>query len=219
MKTRLIAHTTISDINLQGVLNSTSPESLILYCARVSNPINQTSKNTKLLEYCAEHNHWSIFEMADFVFEIETSRAIAAQILRHRSFSFQEFSMRYAKATEFETYEARRQDVKNRQNSIDDMTEISKEWFKDTQKSEQHRAIGLYNTALQMGIAKEQARFLLPLSTKTTLYQKGSLRSWIHYINIRTHHSTQKEHRDIALSIQKIFIEKFPILAEALNWK
>lgn len=156
------------------------PEDLIAYTARVSNPSSQAAgeNNVKLIQYLIKHKHWSPFEMVDMTVEIETSRAIAAQILRHRSFSFQEFSQRYATADMgFETYEARRQDTKNRQNSIDDLDEDTKEWFTSAQYTVQKSCLALYNYALTRGIAKEQARMLLPLSTCTKLYMKGSVRS------------------------------------------
>jgi len=156
--------------------------------------------------------------MADMCVEIKTTRAIAQQILRHRSFNFQEFSQRYAKATEFVTYGARRQDLKNRQNSIDDLPAEVKQWFLDSQKKVQTEGLSLYEQALEKGIAKECARFLLPLNTKTTLYMKGSVRSWIHYIKVRADASTQKEHRDIAQKVKKIFVEQFPNTAAALEW-
>jgi thymidylate synthase (FAD) len=196
-----------------------SPETLMAYCARVSNPKNQDNHSTanKLLSYCARNNHWSVFEMADLTVEITTSRAISAQILRHRSFCFQEFSQRYAEAADFETYEARRQDVKNRQNSVDDMSDVDKTWFLDAQRDCQELCDSFYQAALGKGIAKEQARMFLPLSTQTRLYMKGSIRSWLHYIQVRTHESTQKEHRDIALECQKILMEQFPSLSEVLN--
>ena len=195
-----------------------SAEELVAYCARVSNPKNQNNHATadKLLKYCAKHNHWSVFEMADMTLEITTSRAIAQQILRHRSFSFQEFSQRYAEATGFETYEARRQDNKNRQNSIDDLSEETKEWFDAAQAAVRQMALAQYQAALRVNIAKEQARFLLPLSTQTTLYMKGSIRSWIHYIQVRADPSTQKEHRDIALECRKILLNNFPSLTDIM---
>lgn len=192
-------------------------ERLMMYCARVSSP-NQESQNTKLLNYCIKHGHWSVFEMADMTIEIETSRAIAAQILRHKSFSFQEFSQRYAEAAGFETYPARSQDDKNRQNSIDDMSEEDKEWFIAAQNEVQEQCERLYNHALKRKIAKEQARFLLPLSTKTKLYMKGNVRSWIHYLQLRCGNGTQQEHKDIADAIKNIFIEQFPIISKALEW-
>lgn len=193
-------------------------EKTILYCARVSNPSNQNSENTNLLNYCIKHGHWSIFEMADMCVEIETSRAISAQILRHKSFSFQEFSQRYAVAQSFERYEARRQDNKNRQNSIDDMSEEDKSWFQDAQDKIHMEARLYYDEALRRGVAKEQARFLLPMSTSTKLYMKGSIRSWLHYLDLRCDNGTQKEHQDIANSIKALFVKHLPIIAEAKNW-
>jgi thymidylate synthase (FAD) len=195
-----------------------TPEQLMVYCARVSSP-NQTDENyEKLLAYCIKHKHWSIFELADMTVEITTTRAIAPQILRHRSFTFQEFSQRYAKATGTEIYTARRQDTKNRQNSIADMDSQTQEWFNSAQQAVSDYCFVRYDAALDAGIAKECARVLLPLSTITKLYMKGSLRSWIHYLQIRTAPETQKEHRDIAIAIQEIFIENFPYTATALGW-
>ncbi|MFH1306150.1 MAG: FAD-dependent thymidylate synthase [Candidatus Micrarchaeota archaeon] len=204
-----------------GMLEHKEPEEIITYCARVSNPLNQDKMDTapRLLNYCIKHKHWSIFEMADMALEIKTSRAIAQQILRHRSFNFQEFSQRYAKVTEFITYGARRQDEKNRQSSIDDFDKETREWFKESQQKMQKDGHELYEEALKKGIAKECARFLLPLNTQTTLYMKGSVRSWIHYITVRCDESTQKEHRDIALKAKEIFVKEFPNTSEALEWK
>lgn len=193
-------------------------EKTIMYCARVSNPKNQHSDNTKLLNYCIKNHHWSIFEMANMVIEIETSRAISAQILRHRSFSFQEFSQRYAEATGFEVYGARRQDNENRQNSIDDLPKEVKTWFKLTQKDNNRSCENLYREAIAQGIAKEQARFLLPMSTSTKLYMNGTIRSWIHYLDLRCGHGTQLEHKLIADSIKEIFIKELPVIAEAKEW-
>lgn len=218
MKVRLVARTIICEDDLLNQLPDAGPEQLVMYCARVSNPSNQTSGKTGLLKYCLEHGHVSIFEMANMVFEIETSRAIAAQILRHRSFSFQEFSQRYAAAQSIEVYEARAQDNKNRQNSIDNMSEENKQWFLDAQKNHNDQALNLYQQALDRGIAKEQARFLLPLSTTTKLYMNGSLRSWIHYLQLRCGNGTQKEHQEIALAIREIFCQELPIIGEALGW-
>lgn len=194
-------------------------EKNIMYCARVSNPKNQDSGNTKLLNYCIDHGHWSIFEMANMCVEIETSRAIAAQILRHRSFSFQEFSQRYAEAQNFEIYEARRQDSKNRQNSIADMSEEDRNWFEKEQYDLGNLCMLSYERALQRGIAKEQARFLLPLSTSTKLYMNGTIRSWLHYLQLRRGHGTQLEHQRIADSIWEIFEKELPIIADALKLK
>lgn len=196
-------------------------EEMMAYVARVSNPTNQmnTKTSSKLLGYCIKNAHWSVFEHVNMTVEITTSRAIAAQILRHRSFVFQEFSQRYAEVTNFETYPARRQDTKNRQNSIDDLDKDTKEWFAMAQQLVTEDARAMYDEALRRGIAKEQARFLLPLSTETTLYMTGNVRNWIHYIALRSENGTQKEHADIATAIQNIFIEQFPAVAEALEWK
>lgn len=206
---------------MQTRLISITPEAekIILYCARGSNPKNQDSGDVNLLNYCVKHKHWSIFEQAYLTIEIQTSRAIAAQILRHRSFSFQEFSQRYAKVTECEFYPARRQDEKNRQNSIDDLDESIKNWFNTIQTETWHRQFSLYQQALDKGIAKEQARFLLPLSTATKLYMSGNIRSWIHYLLLRLSKETQKEHRDIAESIKNIFIKELPNLSKAVGWQ
>lgn len=193
-------------------------ENTIMYCARVSNPKNQDSKKSGLLRYCLQHGHYSIFEMANMVIEINTSRAISSQIIRHISFSFQEFSQRYSEVQGFEIYEARRQDEKNRQNSIDDMNQEVRDWFLLAQEKNEEQATKMYNQALEYGIAKEQARFLLPLSAKTKLYMNGTVRSWIHYIDTRTEEGTQKEHRDIAKAIKQIFCKEFPIIAEAKGW-
>ena len=205
-------------MNVKLISATPDAENTIMYCARVSNPKNQDSRKAGLLRYCLQHGHYSIFEMANMVVEINTSRAISAQIIRHRSFSFQEFSQRYSEATEFEMYSPRRQDEKNRQNSIDDMSNEDVEWFKETLDAVQMGSLDLYNQAIERGIAKESARFLLPLSIKTKLYMNGTLRSWIHYIDTRTEAGTQKEHRDIAEEIKKIFMKEFPIIAEAKGW-
>ena len=157
--------------------------------------------------------------MVDMSVEIITSRAISPQILRHKSFQFQEFSQRYAKAQEIERYQPRRQDSKNRQNSLDDLDDATKLWFAEAQERMASRALEQYNLALEKGIAKECARVLLPLGTQTKLYMKGSVRSWIHYLEVRTDKSTQQEHREIALEIKKIFITQFPVTAAALGWR
>lgn len=219
MKVKLIAKTVLCDDKIvKSLSGDNSPEALIQYTARVSNPNNQTSNNAKLLNYCAKHKHWSIFEQSDFTFEITTSRAIAAQILRHKSFFFQEFSQRYAEAQSFEKYDARRQDLTNKQNSIDDLSQEDKEWFDAAQEAVNVISQGFYNDALSKGIAKECARFLLPQSTQTIMYMKGSVRSWIHYIEVRSGPETQLEHREIALSIKNILIKEIPTVAEALGW-
>jgi len=215
MQVRLIAVTA----PLIQVENQTlTPEGLIAYCARVSSPHQETVDYQKLLSYCIEHKHWSIFEMVDMSVEIITSRAISPQILRHKSFQFQEFSQRYAQAQEIERYQPRRQDSKNRQNSLDDLDDATKLWFADAQERMASTALEQYNLALEKGIAKECARVLLPLATQTKLYMKGSVRSWIHYLEVRTNKSTQQEHREVALEIQKIFITQFPVTAVALGW-
>lgn len=193
-------------------------EKTIMYCARVSNPLGQDSTNTRLINYCIQHNHWSIFEMANMVIEIETNRAISAQILRHRSFSFQEFSQRYAQVDGAEMYMARRQDEKNRQNSIDDLPEGTQHWFWAMQNEVNEKAFALYEEAVEAGIAKEVARALLPMSSRTRIYMNGTLRSWMHYIDLRTEEGTQKEHRDIAEAVKQVFCEEFPIIAEAKGW-
>lgn len=201
-------------------LISVTPEAEknIAYCARVSSPNQENPEYAKLLKYLIQHKHWSPFEMATMTVEINTSRGIAAQILRHRSFSFQEFSQRYSEVTTYEKYEARRQDKKNKQNSIDDMSEEVKKWFSEAQTHIAELAFSKYETALRMGIAKEQARFLLPLSTSTKLYMTGSIRSWIHYIELRADKDTQLEHREIAIAIKDIFKQQFPEITKALEW-
>lgn len=197
-------------------------EKEIAYCARVSNPNNQNSENiSKLLKYCIDHKHWSIFEMANLCIEINTTRGLAAQILRHRSFSFQEFSQRYADASlltkDIPIFELRRQDDKNRQNSIDNINQqIIVKW--NTQIREHFaRAKSLYDGMIKDGVAKECARFVLPLATPTRLYMNGSIRSWITYISLREKNGTQKEHQEIAKECKKIFCENLPIIAEALG--
>lgn len=202
--------------NAKLVAITPDAEELIVYCARVSNPANQDKPGGKLLEYLIKHRHWSPFEMANMVIEIKTSRAISAQILRHRSFSFQEFSQRYAAVQEFVDYPARRQDEKNRQSSHDDLAENTKGVWTILQHDIQKKAAHLYNQALELGIAKECARFLLPMSAKTTLYMNGNIRSWIHYIDLRTDETTQFEHREIALAVKNIFAQQMPTIAYAM---
>ena len=193
------------------------------YVARVSNPNNQENPNVAgLLKYCIKHNHWSVFEQAFMTLEIETNRGIAAQILRHRSFTFQEFSQRYADssmlADEIPLFDLRRQDTKNRQNSIDDVDPFLKQELEITLKRHFQSAMDIYKHMLEMGIAKECSRFVLPLATPTRIYMSGSVRSWMHYIDLRSAHGTQKEHMDIAHQCRAIFAEQFPICAEALEW-
>ncbi|MEY4615076.1 MAG: hypothetical protein RJB66_36 [Pseudomonadota bacterium] len=196
-------------------------EEIMAYCARVSNPANQDNPNfEKLLTYCIKNDHWSVFEQANMVLEINTSRAIAAQVLRHRSFNFQEFSQRYASVEQdgFVSYDARRQDIKNRQNSIADLPEDIQEWFKEAQSKVWDVSYAKYQEALDKGIAKECARFLLPLNTSSRLYMNGTIRSWIHYITVRTGNGTQAEHMEIAEACKSIFCTELPTISRALNW-
>ena len=198
-------------------------EKHMAYVARVSNPNNQDSdKFAGLLKYCIKHGHWSVFEQAFMTVEINTTRGLAAQILRHRSFTYQEFSQRYADssmlAKEIPLPSLRRQDTKNRQNSIDDIDPLMQQDFEI--KMQRHFVDGmkLYKEMLDAGIAKECARFVLPLATPTRLYMTGSVRSWVHYIDLRSAHGTQKEHMDVAEETRSIFIKQFPTVAEALEW-
>jgi thymidylate synthase (FAD) len=199
-----------------------NPEQNMAYIARVSNPKNQDNESFEgLLKYCIHHQHWSVFEQAYMTLQIETSRAIAAQVLRHRSFTFQEFSQRYADSTELGKIplpELRRQDVKNRQNSIDDLPNEIAENFRKRIKLQFDHAVDLYEDMLDAGVAKECARFVLPLATPTRIYMSGSCRSWIHYINLRSSNGTQKEHMEIAEDCKKIFAEQYPTVAKALGW-
>ena len=198
-------------------------EQHMAYVARVSNPKNQDNDQfAGLLKYCIKHGHWSVFEQAFMTVEINTTRGLAAQILRHRSFTFQEFSQRYADSSllgkEIPLPALRRQDDKNRQNSIDDIDPLTQQDFEI--KMQRHFVDGmkLYKEMLDAGIAKECARFVLPLATPTKLYMSGSIRSWMHYIDLRSAHGTQKEHMDIAEACRDIFIEQFPIIAEAHDY-
>ena len=198
-------------------------EKTMAYVARVSNPANQENENyAKLLAYCIKHNHWSVFEQAFMTLEIETNRGIAAQILRHRSFTYQEFSQRYADASllteEIPVPELRKQDTKNRQNSTDDLDPELKRSFERRIKHVFADVMDLYDDMLTAGVAKESARFVLPIATPTKIYMSGSCRSWIHYINLRSANGTQKEHMDIAEAAKKVFICQFPTVAEALGW-
>tara|TARA_R100000700_G_scaffold30275_1_gene37233 strand:+ start:1557 stop:2177 length:621 start_codon:yes stop_codon:yes gene_type:complete len=197
-------------------------EKQMAYCARVSNPNNQDNDNyAGLLRYCIKHHHWSIFEQAYMTLEIETTRAIAAQILRHRSFTFQEFSQRYAQSNELgkiQLPDLRRQDTKNRQNSIDDVDPFVKQKLEAQMITLFSSAQSLYNQMIQEGIAKECARMVLPLCTPTRIYMSGSVRSWIHYIELRSANGTQKEHMDIANECKSIFLKTFPTIAEAMEW-
>lgn len=205
--------------NTNLVSLTSDAERIIAYCARVSNPQNQDNAEIEsLIRYCIKNSHWSIFEQANMVIEINTSRAISAQILRHKSFSFQEFSQRYSKIDSFVIFKARRQDLKNRQNSFDDLDNEITDWFCKTQNEIWDLAYHKYLKAIEKGIAKECARAILPMNTSTRLYMNGSIRSWIHYIQIRTDKSTQLEHRIIADDCKKIFIDNFPIISKALDW-
>jgi len=201
-----------------------NPEENMAYIARVSNPNNQENPNyAGLLKYCIKHQHWSVFEQAYMTLEIETSRAIAAQILRHRSFTFQEFSQRYADTSllseEIPLPELRRQDTKNRQNSIDNLDEEHVHLMHKEIRQLFADAQDVYRYLIDMGVAKECARMVLPLATPTRIYMTGSCRSWIHYISLRSANGTQKEHMEIAEQCKDIFIEQYPTVSEALEWK
>lgn len=215
MQTKLVS---ITEPKIEGI---NSAEDLIVYCARVSNPSNQMNTETapKLIKYLIKHKHWSPFELASATFEIKTSRAIAAQILRHRSFSFQEFSQRYAEATNFENIELRLQGKTNRQVGDEVVDpEIGNTKASFLIKNHIHESQRLYEDLISQGVAKECARMVLPLSTESTLYMSGTLRSWIHYIQIRATEDTQKEHREIALEIKENLKKLFPNVSEALDW-
>ena len=191
--------------------------------ARVSNPKNQDNPNVAgLLKYCIKHGHWSVFEQAHMTVEIETTRGLAAQILRHRSFTYQEFSQRYADSSllgdKIPLPKLRRQDTKNRQNSTDDLDEFLVQDFELEMEKLFDSSMKLYQNMLKSGVAKECARFVLPLATPTRLYMTGSVRSWIHYIDLRSAHGTQKEHMDVAEGVRSIFNEQFPVVAKALEW-
>ena len=198
-------------------------EKHMAYCARVSNPANQDNeKFSGLLKYCVKHQHWSIFEQAYMTLELNTTRGIAAQVLRHRSFTYQEFSQRYADSSllmdKIPLPELRRQDEKNRQNSIDDLDPFDVQNLELQMQTLFDSSMALYQQMLGRGVAKECARFVLPLAVPTKIYMTGSVRSWIHYIDLRSANGTQKEHMDLALSAKEIFIEQFPAVAEAMEW-
>ncbi len=211
-------------MNNEVTLITVTPEAekTMAYIARVSNPKNQDNQDfQKLIKYCIKHEHWSVFEQAYMTLQIETNRGIAAQILRHRSFTFQEFSQRYADSTqlgEIPIPELRRQDSKNRQNSISDLPSNIEDNFKKKIKIQFENSLLLYQEMLEKGIAKECARFILPLATPTRIYMTGSCRSWIHYIKLRSGHGTQKEHLIIANKCKEIFIKEFPAVSQALEW-
>ena len=211
------------DSNIKLVSVTPDAEQHMAYVARVSNPKNQDNDQfAGLLKYCIKHGHWSVFEQAFMTVEINTTRGLAAQILRHRSFTYQEFSQRYADssmlADQIPLPELRRQDEKNRQNSTDDMNPRTVNHY--NRKMEQHfkQGMKLYQNMLKDGVAKECARFVLPLATPTRIYMTGSVRSWIHYVDLRSAHVTQKEHMQVAEGVRNIFTEQFPVVAEALDW-
>ena len=209
-------------MKVQLITLTPDAEKNMAFVARVSNPNNQDNENfSGLLKYCIKHQHWSVFEQAHMTLEIETTRAIAAQILRHRSFTFQEFSQRYAQSNELgeiELPELRRQDIKNRQNSIDDLDKEVVDKLNRQMITLFSSAQALYNQMVEKGVAKECARMVLPLCTPTRIYMTGSVRSWIHYIELRSAHGTQKEHMEIAESCKDVFKEQFPVVSEALEW-
>jgi len=212
MNVKLVA---VTSPRIDGLKNA---EDIVSYCARVSNPSNQMNTETapRLLKYLIKHQHWSPFEMASVTVEIVTSRAIAAQILRHRSFSFQEFSQRYSTATKLENIQWRLQGKTNRQVG-DAEVNLSPEKKELVDKALQS-SLEAYDALIQAGVAKECARMILPLTTQTTMYMTGTLRSWIHYIELRAKEDTQKEHREIAVGIKNIFMNEFPVISESLGW-
>tara|TARA_Y100000389_G_scaffold179844_1_gene194264 strand:+ start:3549 stop:4196 length:648 start_codon:yes stop_codon:yes gene_type:complete len=210
-------------MNVNLITVTPDAEKLMGYVARVSNPANQENpKVAGLLKYCINHEHWSVFEQSFMTLEVATTRAIAAQILRHRSFTFQEFSQRYADSSmlsdKIPLPELRRQDTKNRQNSIDDLDPFMQQNLELQMQTLFDSSMALYQQMLELGVAKECARNVLPLCTPTKIYMSGSCRSWIHYINLRSAHGTQKEHMQIAEDCRKIFVEQFPSVSEALGW-
>jgi thymidylate synthase (FAD) len=210
-------------MNVKLISVTPDAEKLMAYCARVSNPKGQDNENyARLLKYCIDHQHWSIFEQGFMTVEINTTRGLAAQILRHRSFTYQEFSQRYADTTllseDIPLFELRRQDTKNRQNSIDDVEDEIKVKWRTKIREHFAKSKAIYDDMLKDGIAKECARFVLPLATPTRLYMSGSVRSFIHWIQLRSNNGTQKEHMDIANQCKDIFCQQFPITSEALGW-
>ena len=210
-------------MNVKLITLTPKAEETMGYIARVSNPKNQENpKVAGLLSYCIKHGHWSVFEQAHMTIEINTTRGLAAQILRHRSFTFQEFSQRYADSSllgdNIPLFEIRRQDEKNRQNSIDDVDPFLIQKYEVKIEKHFKQAMKIYQEMLKDGIAKECARFVLPLATPTRLYMTGSIRSWIHYIDLRASHGTQKEHTEIVNQIKSIFVDELPIVSEALEW-
>ena len=211
------------DTQIKLISVTPDAEKTMAYVARVSNPQNQENeKFAGLLRYCIKHGHWSVFEQAHMTLEINTTRGLAAQILRHRSFTYQEFSQRYQDVShireDIPLPELRSQDEKNRQNSVDDVDPAIVEKYNVKMRKHFDASIDLYKEMLHDGIAKECARFVLPLATPTRLYMTGSCRSWIHYINLRSAHGTQKEHIDLVSNVRSIFVQQFPTVAEALEW-
>ena len=214
---------TTTDTPIKLISVTPDAEKTIAYVARVSNPANQENeKFAGLLRYCIKHGHWSVFEQAFMTLEINTTRGLAAQILRHRSFTYQEFSQRYQDVShireDIPLPELRSQDEKNRQNSIDDVAPAIVEKYNEKMRKHFDASIDLYKAMLHDGIAKECARFVLPLATPTRLYMTGSVRSWIHYIELRSAHGTQKEHMDLVENVRTVFKEQFPTVSEALGW-
>ena len=210
-------------MNVKLISVSPDAEKHMAYCARVSNPSNQGNDNyAGLLRYCIKHQHWSIFEQAFMTLEINTTRGLAAQILRHRSFTYQEFSQRYADSSllgdKIPLPKLRKQDEKNRQNSTDDLDPMLVQELEVKMQTYFAQGMKLYKEMLDAKVAKECARFVLPLATPTRLYMSGTVRSWIHYIELRSGHGTQKEHMDIANACKDIFTEQFPTVAEAMEW-
>ena len=210
-------------MNVKLISVTPDAEKTMAYIARVSNPNNQENPNfAGLLRYCINHKHWSVFEQATMTLEIETTRGLSPQILRHVSFRYQEFSQRYADSSLLDDtipmFDLRRQDTKNRQNSVDDIDAFVKQEFEIKIRKHFDEGMKLYKEMLDASIAKECARFVLPLATPTRIYMTGSVRSWIHYIDLRSANGTQKEHMDIALGAKEIFIEQFPSVAEAMEW-
>lgn len=232
MEVNLVSQTKINQAYLEKLMKEASQdgvdfiqnvqdlEGLIAYIARVSSSNQKNPSYAGLIKYCMSHGHWSILETGNACFEIHTSRMISPQILRHRSFSFQEFSQRYQSLDEsgIEIYVARRQDKKNRQNSIDDLPEEIKQEWEDRQIQNWKSSFEHYKWALDNGLAKECARAVLPLQAKTKMFMNGTLRSWVHYVNLRSDPSTQKEHREIAEAIKAQFMKNFPVISEAAGW-
>ena len=215
--------TTMTDTQIKLVSVTPDAEKTIAYVARVSNPANQENdKFAGLLRYCIQHGHWSVFEQAFMTVEINTTRGLAAQILRHRSFTYQEFSQRYQDVShireDIPLPALRSQDEKNRQNSVDDVDPAVVEKFNAKMRKHFDASIDLYKEMLHDGIAKECARVVLPLATPTRLYMTGSIRSWIHYIELRSAHGTQKEHMELVENVRKVFIGQFPLVSQALDW-